>query len=423
MAGRVDNSGEIESEVIARRAVRGPAGRGPPLFRKSNSSPEQRFATAWNRATDAEAAALGAVQAEFDAAIDTIAGILRSWGQTRLGLEQLDSPAFPAACEGWAKHVLIGSPYPGQPEEDLPARGVSREWSRLHRFAAERYEQEHEAVGAALADLRQVIWAFVEGLGGVLATDTETDDQLLARLRRLRGVVDGGSTEELKRAVLATVADVTSIIEQRDTARHTRLDELGQRLTSLATELQEDQSEGQLDSLTRLSNQAALNEHLARASNLQHLFGRTASLLRLDVDHFGWINDTYGRLAGDQVLTELAACLVRAFPRRSDCVARLGGDEFAVVLADTPLADAGRLAERFLQTARDLGISHRDETIRITMSAGVSDSTRGEPVEDWTARAGLALGLAKQAGGDRVAQAPAGLDVRAAALQGRRGGP
>jgi diguanylate cyclase (GGDEF)-like protein len=87
------------------------------------------------------------------------------------------------------------------------------------------------------------------------------------------------------------------------------------------------------DSLTGLPNRALLNERLQLAlARLQR--GGRVSLLLIDLDRFKRVNDTLGHLAGDQLIREFAARLLRLV-RRGDTVARLGGDEFAVILCDS----------------------------------------------------------------------------------------
>ena len=71
-----------------------------------------------------------------------------------------------------------------------------------------------------------------------------------------------------------------------------------------------------------------------------------------DLDDFKLVNDTFGHLFGDRVLT-WAAELIRATLRASDVPARYGGDEFAVILPDTDAPEARRAAERILEAFRD----------------------------------------------------------------------
>ncbi len=86
------------------------------------------------------------------------------------------------------------------------------------------------------------------------------------------------------------------------------------------------------DSLTGLPNRALMGERLQQAlAALQR--GHRVSLLLIDLDRFKRVNDTLGHLAGDQLIREFAARLLRLV-RSGDTVARLGGDEFAVILCD-----------------------------------------------------------------------------------------
>ncbi|MEP6697023.1 MAG: bifunctional diguanylate cyclase/phosphodiesterase [Pseudonocardiales bacterium] len=97
------------------------------------------------------------------------------------------------------------------------------------------------------------------------------------------------------------------------------------------------------DSLTGLSNRAALFEHGDVALAKAAANGRFAALLLLDLDHFKEINDTLGHEAGDQLLQAVGARL-GASVRRGDSAARLGGDEFALFLTDIRTPEAAMTA-------------------------------------------------------------------------------
>jgi diguanylate cyclase (GGDEF)-like protein len=129
------------------------------------------------------------------------------------------------------------------------------------------------------------------------------------------------------------------------------------------------------------------------------------ALLIFDVDHFKMINDTYGHPAGDAVLRSVSDALARSFPRRSDIVARYGGEEFAVVLSETGLADAQRLANRGLDAIRESKATHAGRTLSVTASGGVAVLLPGEDVADLIVRADHALYEAKRSGRDRISTA------------------
>ncbi len=137
------------------------------------------------------------------------------------------------------------------------------------------------------------------------------------------------------------------------------------------------------DALTGLRNRFGLEELLAE------LTGR-AYLVLIDLDHFKRYNDTFGHLAGDALLADFAALLLR-LTRSTDVVVRYGGEEFLVVLTGVDLEVvrriAGRWSESWSQTVYD-----------VTFSAGITDLTGSEAL----LRADVNLYAAKSTGRNRV---------------------
>ena len=137
------------------------------------------------------------------------------------------------------------------------------------------------------------------------------------------------------------------------------------------------------------------------------------SLLMLDVDHFKKLNDTYGHLAGDQVLATLGGAL-RGAIRREDAIARYGGEEFAVLLPNTTLEQAALVAQKVREAAERTVVNHDQHNIAITISGGLATIQPNEPVETLIERADEALYAAKAAGRN-CAFAHDGVDCRLAA--------
>ena len=105
-----------------------------------------------------------------------------------------------------------------------------------------------------------------------------------------------------------------------------------------------------VDGLTGLSNRRYFDEYLSGRMAARHARrGTPLSLLMIDVDHFKLYNDTYGHVAGDEVLRALAARSSGAAGRARDLAARFGGEEFVVVLGATELAGCRRIAEELRQ--------------------------------------------------------------------------
>lgn len=132
-----------------------------------------------------------------------------------------------------------------------------------------------------------------------------------------------------------------------------------------------------------------------------HRFGRPASILLLDVDHFKAINDRYGHGMGDVVLKRIAG-LLRDNVRDIDLPARYGGDEFAILLVDTDTASANIVAERIRRQATQQGFD-AEPGLGCSLSIGTAEISRDyTTLEAWVRAADAALYRAKAAGRDRV---------------------
>ncbi len=150
--------------------------------------------------------------------------------------------------------------------------------------------------------------------------------------------------------------------------------------------------------LNRRGFEQQFRRELARAARAQ----TELAIIDVDLDHFKLINDTYGHLAGDRVITE-AGELLRANARVGDIVARTGGEEFSILAPGSGLAGAQHLALRIVEAfrRREFGGGLR---IPVTASVGVvADTVTDEAIaEDLLARADEALYAAKRSGRNRV---------------------
>lgn len=156
------------------------------------------------------------------------------------------------------------------------------------------------------------------------------------------------------------------------------------------------------DSLTGVGNRALIRDRTQAALSHRRANGRVAVLF-LDLDGFKAVNDTYGHIAGDQVLCTVADRL-RAVTRAEDLVGRMGGDEFVVLIEDTRAeSDPQILAERVLAILGEpypLG-APLPGPVALTVSIGIAigiDSNAGDLLRD----ADIALYRAKEAGKNRV---------------------
>lgn len=157
------------------------------------------------------------------------------------------------------------------------------------------------------------------------------------------------------------------------------------------------------DALTDLPNRRHLMENLKCELSKHARHKRPLSVAILDIDHFKRVNDTYGHICGDHVLSGLA----KIFPdhlRTYDFVARYGGEEFCVILANTTLEEAFIVVERLRAAVQEASLQADGHEIRITVSIGITSNEGPEKItmDSILGRADKALYRAKAEGRNRT---------------------
>ena len=140
---------------------------------------------------------------------------------------------------------------------------------------------------------------------------------------------------------------------------------------------------------------------MARSKRHKHDF----SVLVVDIDHFKEYNDTYGHLAGDEVLSRLASVFKKSV-RSCDYVARYGGEEFIIVLPEIGPHDGVQAAERIRKKVVKEKFAGDGEPIKVTVSVGVASYPKdGDDPQAIIRHADTALYEAKETGRNCVALA------------------
>ncbi|MBT9612330.1 MAG: diguanylate cyclase [Burkholderiales bacterium] len=157
------------------------------------------------------------------------------------------------------------------------------------------------------------------------------------------------------------------------------------------------------DTLTSLLNRRALDERLHGEMQRSRRYGKSFSILMLDIDHFKKVNDSYGHPAGDAVLKQLAAILKKQ-ARDVDSVARYGGEEFVIVAPELDGSSAQLVGERIRKAVAGTAFILPDgREIGVTVSIGIACFPRcADSAEAMIERADQALYLAKREGRNRV---------------------
>ncbi|HSG61798.1 MAG TPA: GGDEF domain-containing protein [Pseudomonadales bacterium] len=156
-----------------------------------------------------------------------------------------------------------------------------------------------------------------------------------------------------------------------------------------------------IDPLTGLYNRRGLDARLARLT-YQNLHNPIqVSAVACDIDHFKRINDRYGHDVGDIVIKEYSSKLLE-LSRNSDIVARLGGEEFALILPQTDMEDAIKLAERLREAIEKTDINVGADQIKLTSSFGVAGQFKLSSTDELMKEADKQLYRAKETGRNRV---------------------
>ena len=200
--------------------------------------------------------------------------------------------------------------------------------------------------------------------------------------------------ELVARIRLHSKAFVTQI--QRDEA-YRQLEERIQELQAARDELSRLVS---TDSMTGLYSRRRWFELAATEFSRHRRHKRPLTVLMADLDFFKRINDTFGHDIGDDVIRRFAGVL-REGGRESDLPGRIGGEEFAVLLPETPMAGAEKVARRVVTACRAVTVPIPTGHVTFTCSLGVAEAIESDGgVDDMLRRGDAALYEAKRGGRD-----------------------
>jgi two-component system cell cycle response regulator len=156
------------------------------------------------------------------------------------------------------------------------------------------------------------------------------------------------------------------------------------------------------DGLTQIYNKRYFQETLEREISRSKRYGRELGLVLFDIDHFKQKNDTFGHLAGDAILRELAL-VVRAKLRREDIFARVGGEEFAVLTPEVGARGVRDVAEKVRVVVEATTFRFEKNVIPTTVSLGIALWQSGEDTgEALYKRADVSMYAAKEGGRNRI---------------------
>lgn len=154
------------------------------------------------------------------------------------------------------------------------------------------------------------------------------------------------------------------------------------------------------DSLTDLYNRRYCNQNLKNISEQYIKTGEPYTLAIADIDFFKKVNDTYGHIAGDEVLVSVAQIMKKSMARKG-FAARWGGEEFLLVYTGCDMETTLTYLEMLVEAIREMRVEYDDKAIKITISIGVATGN-GDSVDKVLCTADDRLYHAKKEGRDRV---------------------
>lgn len=158
-----------------------------------------------------------------------------------------------------------------------------------------------------------------------------------------------------------------------------------------------------VDGLTGVYNRRYFELEIERYYRQSVRTQNDLSLIILDVDHFKLYNDHYGHLKGDDALKAVASVLKNNTRRPLDSAFRYGGEEFAVLLPNTPIDAAAKIAKKIVDDIAALKVPHEPSAFKVvTASAGVSSNLETKSTSQFIDAADEELYRAKENGRNRV---------------------
>lgn len=194
-----------------------------------------------------------------------------------------------------------------------------------------------------------------------------------------------------------TQADLEALVDERTFELQVTLRELEDK----NRELEQMNIE---DPLTKIKNRRYFDKRLQMEVRRSRREQSTLSVVMLDIDHFKNINDTYGHLSGDKAICAVADIIKAHLQRPSDEVFRYGGEEFVMLLPNTELEGAHKIAEQIRCAVDDFQLKLDQAIVNLTLSAGIYSAVVVDPKlpHVYTDLADKALYQAKQQGRNQV---------------------
>lgn len=238
-------------------------------------------------------------------------------------------------------------------------------------------------------------------LYSVVGESQTFNSQMYQQNLRMEDLLHINDIRQIKQSLQTEVGQMQATIQAKQANDTKRIEMLSREVAILRTNLQWYKDAATTDALTQACNRLAFDTHIRSCVEQAEIHRRPLSVLMCDIDNFKSFNTQLGHQMGDVVLQVFVA-KCKGIVRETDMVARYGGDEFAIILPETNLRQAMKIAQRICREVSGTKYVHESATsnteFSFTASIGVATAHRRDKVHALIERADKALYVAKYAG-------------------------
>jgi len=219
-----------------------------------------------------------------------------------------------------------------------------------------------------IKDLMMLVAKTAESVG---ERDATHNHNLKGLTERLKGIAELEDVTRLRSSLIQSVEEMTRTVEQMSRESEQTMRSLEVELSNYRSRLEQTEQAASVDALTGLANRRHIETELAARMRRALPF----ALLLIDLNDFKQINDTYGHLAGDQILRQFSGELKQVF-RKFDLVGRWGGDEFlAIISGQTTEADSAReRIEEWVWGTYPIKVKNDAKSVKVHITAAIGVS-------------------------------------------------
>jgi len=267
-----------------------------------------------------------------------------------------------------------------------------------------RKSNEASTIENERGELKKIISSLTGYIQSVAVSSASFGGKLDQYSKKIIGASDLQEIKDIQHHILTETLEiqkVNSAVRDQLAESEIKLNQANEKILRLEQNLEMAQQEKSTDQLTQIFNRRFFDETMDKTISNFERYGEESALIMMDIDHFKIFNDTYGHLAGDQVIRTVAD-ITKESVRIGDIVARYGGEEFVVILNHASLKDAAKVAETIRKNVKEHEFGVGGKTVHATVSLGVAEFARGDTSKKVVERSDKRLYRAKNNGRDCV---------------------